>query len=171
MDSFIKGYANFTRGLRKACELALIIMTVTTMYHLILRYIFKAPTFWVIETNGYLLVFISLIGMAEVSRKKRMIGINLFLRKLSPTAQLRAELFYSLLMLVFCIVTTWKGVEMVAMAYQRGLFREGILHTPMFIPYSIVPVSMGLMVLQVLIEIKENAKKLVHLKNSKEVSA
>ena len=171
MDSFVKGYAHFTRGLRKACELALIIMTVTTMYHLILRYFFNIPTYWAIEINGYLLVFISLIVMAEVVREKRMIEIDLFVRKLSSTAQLRLKLFFLLLIMLFCFATTWVGIEMAVRAYQRGLFREGILHTPLFIPYSIIPVSMGLMFLQALIEIRENAKKLVHLKNSKGVSS
>lgn len=170
IDSFIKGHTHFTQGLRKACEFALIIMTLTTMYHVIMRYIFKVPTFWAIELNGYLLVFISLVCLSEVSREKRMIRIDLFFRKMSPMTQLKTELFYLLLMLFFCIISSWKGFEMVARAYQKGLCREGILHTPLFIPYLIPPISLGLMALQILIKIRENMKKVVHHKNSEEVS-
>jgi|LDZT01.1.fsa_nt_gi TRAP-type C4-dicarboxylate transport system permease small subunit len=170
IDSFIKGYAHFTQGLRKACEFGLIIMTLTITYHVIMRYIFKLPTFWAIEINGYLLVFISLIGLAEVSRAKRMIRIDLFLKKMSPMTQVRIKLFYLPIMLFFCIITSWKGFQMVACAYQRGLCREGILHTPLFIPYLIPPISLGIMALQVLIEIRENVKRVVHHKNSEGVS-
>jgi len=169
IDSFVKGFAHFTKGLRKASEFVLITMTLITAYHVIMRYIFKAPTFWVTEIDGYLLVFLSLIAMPEVLREKRMIRINLLLDKISPTAQSRAELFYLLVMLVFCFVTTYEGVKMVANAYRFKLFREGILHTPLFIPYSIIPVSMAIMTMHLLIEIREHIRKLFYPKKIKEL--
>ena len=65
------------------CAFFLLLMLLTVLYDVLMRYLFSKPTFWALEINEYFFIFISIMPAAEIFRKKRHIKLDLFLDQLS----------------------------------------------------------------------------------------
>lgn len=137
----------------KLCAFFLLMILLIVLYDVFMRYCFSKPTFWALEINEYLFIFISLIPAAEILRQKRHISLDLFVKKMSPVNQRFVETFYLICMLLFCAIVFWRGTEMAANAYRNGMASSTLLSFPLVIPYSLIPAGFGLLGLQLIIQI------------------
>ena len=144
----------------RACAFLLLLMLVTVLYDVLMRYFFSRPTSWALEINEYFFIFLSIMPAAEILRQKKHIGLDIFLKKLSGRRQLYVEIFYSICMLFFSSIVVWRGFEMTANAYKFGMASSSLLSFPLFIPYSLIPAGFGWLSLQLIVKIGSNINML-----------
>lgn len=148
-------------GAAVATQWVLFAMAMAIFYDVILRYVFNRPTIWTMEISEYALVFLVLIGTAEVQKQKAHIRMDYLHAKFSSGMRRYLDLLFFLLMALFSFLLFWTSFKMALTAYRYGFTSNSLLETPLFIPYLIVPVGICLLLLQVVIDIIESFKEII----------
>ena len=153
MKGFRVAIVKLAAGLRFLGQLALASMVLTICYDVVMRYIFKAPTFWSLEVNTFLVVFITMLPAGDVLASGSHLRITFLLDRMGPGPRRLCFLLTAFLGTGFAAVMTWKGYQMAAMALRYDDRMSTPLGTPMFIPYGFIPVGFGIMGLYYLVSI------------------
>jgi TRAP-type C4-dicarboxylate transport system permease small subunit len=127
---------------------ALIFMVTSTLYDVIVRYVFAAPTYWVLEVNTFLLALLCTIPAADVLRTNSHIRVVFGIDKASPRPRIFLTRLRALIGILFSGVMTREGWLMAWQAWQYGDRMSTTLGTPMVIPYLFMPIGFGLLGLQ-----------------------
>jgi len=122
-------------------------------YDVGMRYLVNQPTAWVLEVSEYLLVLIAFLGVATVQSQNKHIKMDFFYHKLLSRTRLYYDALFNILMLIFDFVVLWFSIKMTYSAYLYDSFSNSLLETPLFIPYSIVPIGILLLFLQNLVDL------------------
>ena len=111
----------------------------------VLRYLFDRPQVWTDELVGYLLVVRVMAGAADVLRRGEHIGVDLLTERLSPRFRRLAELWglAAVILVSGCLVAA--GWELAEFSYSIGLFSEGYLELPLWLPQAAVPAGAALL--------------------------
>ncbi len=129
-------------------QLGLAFMVISIFYDVTRRYVFIAPTFWALEVNTFLLVFLCTIPAADVLQIGSQIRITFLIDRLMPKHRARLEILRCLAGLFFCAVMTWKGTGMAWQAWEHNDRMSTSLGTPLVIPYLFLPIGFFLLALQ-----------------------
>lgn len=139
----------------RICFIFLVVAGIILVYEVLVRYIFRIPTIWEIESSIYLIMFVTLVGAGYGLKHGSHINIELVIRLLPPKVRHRLLIAGSILSLIFVIVVAWKGLIMWWDAYRLG-WRSGTLwNPPLAIPYAFIPLGMILLALQYIVYIAE----------------
>jgi TRAP-type C4-dicarboxylate transport system permease small subunit len=114
-----------------------------------------------VEVSEYLLVFLAFLCAGWVLKEDRHVRMLAVITHLPKKVQLFADIVTSLLVIVFCVVLTWKGWQTVVMAYTGDYHSSSLLNVPLWIPYSFIPVGALVLGLQYLVRIGEKVRELV----------
>jgi TRAP-type C4-dicarboxylate transport system permease small subunit len=115
------------------------------------------------EISRYLLIATVYMGLSHTQRMGRHIEINLLTRKLSQRTQEILSLIALILAMILVIWLAWITVEPVIENYVLQVKSIGVIRTPMWIPYLIVPIGTTMFALELIIEV---IKKIHCLKSS-----
>ena len=135
------------------------------VFEVIMRFIFRSPTMWVMEISTLLTIVASFLLFAYTLQEKGHTRVDFITAMVSRRSAFFLELFTSLLGLIYCGVLTWYGVKMV----QSSILMEELTQTlqiPLWIPQLFVPVGGGLMFIQLLKFLKNDL-----FKNRKKMTA
>jgi TRAP-type C4-dicarboxylate transport system permease small subunit len=135
-------------------QLVLVFMVATICYDVIMRYVFVAPTYWSLEVNTFLIVFLALIPAAEALRSDAHLKITFFVDRMPERIRQAIQAVTCLLGAGFCAIMAWKGGYMAADAYFYGERMSTPLGTPMVIPYLFIPAGFALLGLQFLVRLR-----------------
>jgi TRAP-type C4-dicarboxylate transport system permease small subunit len=140
------------RGGGVAAALALLTMSLITFYEVLMRYVFNRPTIWVHEVGGYMLVVIGLLGAAYTLLHERHVRVDLVLMRLPRRVQAWLNLAtYTLALVFFFAFLTYYGGSLFLEAVRTGSKNMfGILETPYWLTYWMVPFGGLLVCLQLL---------------------
>ena len=140
------------RGGGIAAALALFVMSLITFYEVLMRYVFNRPTIWVHEVGGYLLVVIGMLAAAYTLLHERHVRVDLILLRLPLRVQAWLTLItYTLALAFFFSFLTYYGWNMLLEAVRTGSKNMfGILETPYWLTYWMVPLGALLVCLQLL---------------------
>jgi TRAP-type C4-dicarboxylate transport system permease small subunit len=120
-------------------------MVVSISYDVLMRYVFLAPTIWVLEVNTFLLVFLCTIPAADTLTAGTQIQITFLTERLPATVQAKLPVIGNAAGVLFCAVMTWKGASMTWAAFQHNDRMSTSLGTPLAIPYALMPIGFGLL--------------------------
>ena len=127
---------------------AVIILIATTVYEVIMRYIFNAPTIWVFEFN-YLLhgPYFLLIG-AYAYAINGHVNVDIFYARLKPRARAIVDLFTMPLFFIFVIMMLIYGGRFFlnALAFKERL--SSAWAPPVYPIKMIIPIAAALLLLQ-----------------------
>lgn len=142
-------------GLGKLGCLLFLAVAVIITFEVVMRFIFSRPTMWVTEISSLLTIIASFLLFAYTLQEKGHTRVDFITAMLSKKSAYFLELFTVLLGLVYCGVLVWYGIRMV----QSSLLMEEVSQTlqiPLWIPQLFVPLSGGLMFLQLLKFLKQD---------------
>jgi TRAP-type C4-dicarboxylate transport system permease small subunit len=137
---------------------ALFFIAAAILYDVLLRAVFKRPTYWTVEVTALLLVVIAFLGAADILRENKHIQFSLILDRLSPKGRRIAEIVNSLFGLTFCLVLTWQAGAATRMVYVNDMRLPSILSTPLYIPYLVMTVGALVLSLQLILKIIVNIR-------------
>ena len=114
---------------------------------------FGMPTYIAIEMSGYMLIGIVFLGLAYTQRKGRHIKIIMLTERLSPRKRQVLEIVALTVGLAFIGWFTWSTFGPVIQNYVLKTTSLTVVHTPLWIPYGFVAVGLGMLAIELLVEL------------------
>ena len=116
-------------------------MVIDVSWQVITRFVLDEPSAYTEELARFLLIWIGILGAAYSFRKRAHLGLDLFVRKLEPQAQQRADVIANLCCLILSVlVFVYGGTKLVALVLDLGQ-TSAALGVPMGYVYSVLPIS------------------------------
>lgn len=138
-------------SLQAGGALVLAFMMLTIGYDALMRHFFARATSWSMEVNAFLLVYLALVTAADTLRRGEQIGISFFVEKTPEGVRRSTAVIVSMIGAVFSFVLTWRGFLMAHDAFSFGERVSSSFGTPMWLPYSLIPIGFGALGLQFLL--------------------
>jgi len=111
------------------------------------------PTRISVEVSGYFLIAIVFLGLAYTQKNEKNIQISLLISKLSYVWRKLLGIATLILATVFIGWLTIITFENAMRAYSMDAISQTALHTPLWIPYMLVPIGLGMLAVVLVIEL------------------
>ncbi len=131
------------------------IIAVIVTYEVVMRYIFSSPTTWVQETSVYLWMAVGLLGAAYTLKNDGHFSITILVDALSPKNKKRLQITTKCLGLIYSASFIYYGYLQTQLAYELEDVSTGLMATPLWIPWALVPIGGTLLALQFINKIAE----------------
>lgn len=139
----------------------LTIMVLAVLWQVFSRYILKSPSSITEELARYLLIWIGVLGAAYASGQQAHLAINLLGPKLNVVNRKRLRIFINLLIIFFAIVVLIiGGGDLVLLNLELGQ-SSAALEVPLYLVYTVIPISGLVIVVYKINEIVYSEKFLV----------
>lgn len=144
MVSTLCGY--FAAGL-----VALAVLVVCQM--VFVRYVLNQSTVWQTDLITYCIIAATFIGSPYVLLTRGHVNVNVVPLHLSPRARFVLALSASGMSVAFCAVMTVLTFLFWKEAWDNGWVSDTIWRARLWIPYSSMPIGLGLLTLQYVVDI------------------
>ena len=121
--------------------ISILIMGLIVTYEVIMRYVFRAPTTWVLEISIYLCIASVFLAGGFALRDKAHINVDVVTKRFSARNQLLLQIIGLILTFIYCLVLTWKGGDMAITSLLHKEVSPTLLNIPVVIPHSLVPIG------------------------------
>jgi len=118
-----------------------LVMLAVVGYSVVMRYFLDRPVTWSDELSGYLVVALVMLGAADALLRGEHISVDLLTARAAGRARRGVELWAMLCVLAVAGAIVYSGREMVAFSLDFGMYSEGYLEAPMWIPQSFILVG------------------------------
>ena len=133
-------------------SVALIAASVILSYSVVIRLLFLAPTYWQDEASVFLLVGATFMTAAYVQGRRGHVAIEALTALLPPAVNKARLLLVDLASFAFCAFFTWKSYVLLHEAWVEGHVSSSTWAPPMWIPYSVMTLGMGLLSVQIALQ-------------------
>jgi len=107
---------------------------------------------WSEEVTIYLIVWATLLSGGTLTSDRGHVSAQIFVHRLSPRARRRLQIGIEVLMLAFCCLMAWLGIEGVLFAHMLDERSASTLQAPQaWVLYLALPVSMLLIAVRVVV--------------------
>jgi len=141
------------------------VLAITVFCEVIMRYAFRAPTFWSFETSWMLYSAIFLLPLGYALREGAHIRVDILLNRFESRTKVIVEMFFLVLFFLFCGVAIWHGAQFALAAWK---LKEGSHLTPWAPPVypikTLIPLAFLVLGLQ---SVAEFVRKLQIVKGQK----
>jgi TRAP-type C4-dicarboxylate transport system permease small subunit len=148
MDAYIRA-VNFLSRVAGVAAAFLIGLAVLVICDIVVeRYILNLTTIWQIDVVTYSIVSATFVGSAYVLMTRGHVNVEILPLYLAPRARFWLALFTALLALSFCVLLFILCTKFWHEAWSQNWRSNTVWRARLWIPYSAMPVGLGLLVLQ-----------------------
>ncbi len=122
------------------------------VFEVVARYVFLSPTIWGEEMSRFLQIWATYLAAAYVLHKRKLIAIDVVVSKTAPAVQKTLESCALLVIMIFCLVACFYGIEIVIDSIRVGRATSTMLAVPSWMTEIAIPLGFGLMFVQALAE-------------------
>ena len=127
---------------------AMVLLTLAmTGFSVFRRYVLGRPLTWSDELSGFLVVAIVMLGAAEVLRRGEHVSVDVLTEKATGRKRLILDFWSNLTVAVVSAVLFASGWNSVQFSRRIGVYSEGYLEAPLWIPQSFLLAGAGLLFL------------------------
>jgi TRAP-type C4-dicarboxylate transport system permease small subunit len=154
MDKLFRGiewFSHHVSGLLMAWSIFVLMLMV--LVEVVTRYIMNQPLSLADEYGGYMLVAITMIGLAYTWKEKGHIYVDLVVNRLPASLKMKfrlATLLLALILSVLLVVASW---ELVSQSFLFGARSGSWLRTPLAWPQMTLILGSVLLVAQLFVEL------------------
>lgn len=124
----------------------MIVMTLDVLWGVFTRYAMGSQASWSEELARFLLIWIGILGAAYAAGQKMHLAIDILPPKLEPKKEKQLRIFINTLVCCFALaVMVVGGFRLIFISQKLGQLSPA-LRIPMWVIYSVVPLS-GLLIL------------------------
>ena len=153
MDAFIRG-VSFVSRVAGAIAAGLIALAVLAIIDIVIeRYLLDRTTIWQIDVVTYSIVSATFIGSAYVLMTRGHVNVDVLPLHLGSRGRYRLALFTTLLALGFCVVLFVLCTSYWYQAFAGNWRSDTVWRARLWIPYGAMPIGLGLLVLQYVVEL------------------
>ena len=120
------------------------------VYEIVMRYFFIRPTKWVVNTAGFALLWITLLGATWVLKRERHVVIDVVIGRLNPRTRALLVIITSIVGAIVCLIVAWYTGLTTWDHFLRGTHVLGGIYYPKAPILMVIPVSMFLLFIQFL---------------------
>ena len=128
----------------------ILIIAIIVTYEIIMRFIFRSPTIWVLEISIYLSIASVFLGAGYTEKEKGHIYVDLLTVRLCRRDLIIIKVLTSLLGILYALVLIWEGGKLALSSFMVGEVSPTILKVPVVIPRALVPIGGILLLLALL---------------------
>lgn len=132
---------------------AILLMMGLIVYDVLMRYVFMSPTLFGDEVSGYLLVMAAFLPLAITLKEDRHIRVDVLTKRLPARHQVWLELILSIISIAAVTILLWRSIILTQNLYIRGVIFPSVLQTPLYIPQSLIPLGLSMLLLQYIVEV------------------
>lgn len=143
---FLSTAGMYVSGIGVFCMALFITLEITS------RHLFGYSLLVVDEWSGYLLVFVTFLGLAYTMKSNGFLQIEFFLNRLPSRSRRMFHFALILLALLYGILIDYRLMLYTWSSYVTGQVSISISQTPLYIPRLFMPLGMSLLVLELLRE-------------------
>ena len=108
-------------GLGYSIGVVLILMSLITVYEVICRYVFNAPTLWTLDLGIYLVIWVGYGSLGYLAKHDRHVRVDLLISHFPPYTKAVWEIVNAVLFLFFTVILVYYGAEF---AYRSIILAE-----------------------------------------------
>jgi TRAP-type C4-dicarboxylate transport system permease small subunit len=153
MNGFIRA-ANFVSraaGVAGALLIGLAVLVICDM--VIERYVFNLTTIWQIDVVTYCVVSATFVGSPYVLMTRGHVNVDILPLHVGPRARYWLALITSLVAFAFCIAIFVLCTIYWYQAFTENWLANTVWRARLWIPYLSMPIGLGLVILQYLVEL------------------
>jgi TRAP-type C4-dicarboxylate transport system permease small subunit len=153
MDNFIRGVTAISRacGIFAAGLIAASVIVVCEM--VIVRYVLGMNTIWQTDFVTYSLIGATFIGAPYLLLSRGHVNVDVLPLYLGPKGRYRLALASMLMALAFCATMAFLTAQFWHEAWSNNWRSDSMWRARLWIPYAVMPIGMGLVSLQYIVEI------------------
>jgi TRAP-type C4-dicarboxylate transport system permease small subunit len=153
MDAFIRAVVFLSRasGVAAAFLIGAAVIIICDM--VIERYILNLSSIWQIDAVTYCIVSATFIGSAYVLMTKGHVNVEILPIYIPPRPRFWLALSTIILSLAFCVVLWTLCTQFFYQSWAEGWHSNTVWRARLWIPYSAMPVGLGLLVLQYVVDL------------------
>jgi TRAP-type C4-dicarboxylate transport system permease small subunit len=153
MDLFIRGVTLLSQicGVIAAGLIAASVVIVCEM--VFIRYVLNENTIWQTDFVTFSLVAATFIGSPYLLLSRGHVNVDVLPLYLGQEGRYRLALASMLMALAFCVVMTVLTAQFWHEAWENNWRSESMWRARMWIPYAAMPIGLGLLSLQYIVEI------------------
>ena len=108
-------------------------------YEVVARYLFNAPTTWILDVSIYLTMWATFLAVGHTLRAGAHIRMDLYVRRLAPRARRATDAVVAVLALAFSALLTWQGLQSIVDAVRLGEVTLSTIRVPLWVPLAAIP--------------------------------
>jgi len=144
----VQGIDAFNEIIEKTIRWLILFIMSITIYHVVLRYFFDAPTIWAYELSGLLFAPLWFLVGGYVLLKNIHVRMDIFYRRLTPRKQAIIDLATYTFFFFYCGLILIYGWEYSWLSFIRQKRSARSLWRPTLWPFdAAIPVGAGLILL------------------------
>ncbi|MFC1868406.1 TRAP transporter small permease [Thermodesulfobacteriota bacterium] len=116
----------------------------------LIRYFIGETLPWVIDICAILLLYVTLLSAAWLSRSEGHVIMDLLINRLNPRYKLVLNIFTSIVGAIIFGFLTWYGAKTTWIYYKMGYWMPTTLETPKFLVLIIIPIGSFLLFIQLI---------------------
>ncbi|MFL5002939.1 MAG: TRAP transporter small permease [Xanthobacteraceae bacterium] len=153
MDLFIRGITRVSQacGIFAAALVAASVVVVCEM--VIIRYVLNENTIWQTDFVTFSLVAATFIGAPYLLLSRGHVNVDVLPHYLGQKGRYRLALIAALMSFAFCAVMAVLTFNFWHEAWENNWRSESMWRARMWIPYSCMPIGLGLLCLQYVVDI------------------
>jgi TRAP-type C4-dicarboxylate transport system permease small subunit len=125
---------------------ALVLFTLAvTGFSVFRRYVLGHPVTWTDELSGFLVVGIVMLGAAEVLRRDEHVSVDILSARARGTSRRMLSIWSNLSVAAVAGVLFVSSLNAVQFSRMIGIYSDGYLEAPLWIPQSVMMVGVGLL--------------------------
>lgn len=105
------------------------------------RFIFGFSFYWAKEYILFFIIWSTFLSSSQVLKRGKHIRLSFVVELLPPKFQKYMEIITSILGAIFCVILLVSGYQLVIHAFESGVTTTSLAKTPLWIPYSIMPIA------------------------------
>jgi TRAP-type C4-dicarboxylate transport system permease small subunit len=133
--------------------LSILAATLIIVHQVVVRYVFKIPTIWQVETAIYLLIAATFLGAPYGLKENAHINIDMLIIYLPSAVRRKLDIATSVIAMAFCFFLAYRGGVMWWEAFEGGWRSSSLLSVPLVYPYVLIPIGMFLTGLQYIVKV------------------
>jgi TRAP-type C4-dicarboxylate transport system permease small subunit len=141
--------------------LLVLVIALTTMADVGLRYLVNRPLRWTSDLSGYLqlyAVFLGAVWVARIDGHVRVDVLTNFLNRKLPRVHAALLVISDVLTVVTLLVVVWLGMDATLASWRQGLLVQQTLVVPRFTLLVVIPLACLLMAVAVVRRLLEHAE-------------
>lgn len=145
-----------TRLSMYASGMALLLITSSYVFEVIMRYFLDAPTSWSSDVIQWFFAAMIMLALPEVTRTNSHIVISFFLEKMKPRSRLNLGRVLASVGFAMCMLTAWICLQETLRQYDRSIETLWSHPIPKWWISAFIPFGFGLSGLQMLRSVFEH---------------
>jgi C4-dicarboxylate transporter DctQ subunit len=119
----------------------LILVVVSVMLEVFMRYFLNRPQKWVVEFSEYSLLYITFLSCAYILKKEGHITVDIVISHFSPKKKRFLSVLQYVVSAVISFVFLYIGAKTTLDHYVRGIYNPTVLQIPMAYVLMVIPIG------------------------------